>query len=105
MVTFQPSSFPVLVANRERVEQALRGMLVRAVARIEDRNRQSLRHEFRRARSRVTNDDPVRAHGFQSPHRVDQRFALLQAGRFRLQVHGVRAEPRRGGGEADPRAR
>ena len=37
------------IADRERVEQGLRGMFVRAVARVEYGNFQSLGDEFRRA--------------------------------------------------------
>ena len=93
------------VANRERVEQGLRGMLVRAVAGIENGNFEALGDEFRRAGRCVANDDSIGAHGLERANRVDERFALLQARGFGLQRHGVRAEPGGGGGEADARAR
>ena len=38
-------------------------------------------------------------------HGVEERFAFFQAGGFGLQIHGVRAETRGGGGEADAGAR
>ena len=59
----------------------------------------------RSARSGVADHDSVRPHGFERPHRVNQRFAFFQAGGFGLEIHRVRAEARSGGGEADARAR
>ena len=41
---------PAPVANRQRVQQSLRGMFVRPVARIHDRNSKPLRNEFWRSR-------------------------------------------------------
>ena len=93
------------VADRERVEQGLRGMLVRAIARVEHRNFEALGDEFGRAGRCVADHDAVGAHGFDGADRVDERFALFQAGGFRLKRHRVRAESRGGGGEADARAR
>ena len=52
----------------------------------------------------MTDDDSIGAHGFERAYCVQQRFAFLQAGRFGLEIHGVRAEASRGGGEADARA-
>ena len=96
---------PFAIANRQRVEQSLRGMFVRAVARIHHRNFQPLGHEFRRARRAVPDHDSIGTHRFERANRIDQRFALFQARRLGLQRHGVRAEARCGGGEADARAR
>ena len=88
------------VADRQGVEQGLRGMLVRAVAGIEHGNFEALGDEFRRAGRSVANHDAIGAHGFERANRVDQRFALFQARGFGLQSHGIRAEAGRGGGES-----
>ena len=53
----------------------------------------------------MADHDAVGPHRFERANRVDQRFALLQARRFGLQSHRVRAEARGGGREADARAR
>ena len=93
------------IADGERVEQRLRGMLVRAVARVEHGNFEALGDEFRRAGRAVADHDAVGTHGFDGADGIDQRFALFQAGGFRLQSHRIGAEARRGCGEADARAR
>ena len=93
------------IADGERIEQRLRGMLVRAVAGVQHRNFEALGDEFGRAGGSVADHDAVGAHGFERANRIDQRFALFQAGGFRLEGHRIGAEARRGGGEADARAR
>src|SRR6266705_1582012 len=79
-------------------------MLVRAVARVYYRNIQVPRHVIRRARRRVPHHQAIRFHRIQVENRIEKRLALFQAGRFRLQVHRVRAEPRCGCSKADSRA-
>src|ERR1700728_460789 len=93
------------VADGEGVEQGLRGMLVRAIAGVEHGNLQALGDEFGRTGRCVANHDSIGAHGFERADRVDERFALFEAGGFGLQGHGVRAETRGRGGEADACAR
>src|ERR1700690_852920 len=93
------------VANRQRIEQRLCGMLVRSVARIQHGNFQALRDEIRGARCGVAHHDSVGAHRFERAHRIDQRFALLQARRFGLQIHLIGAEARSSCRKADSRAR
>ena len=68
------------VENRERIEQRLRRMLVRAVAGVDDRNRQIAREKMRRAGSRVAHHDRVGPHGAKRIQRIDQRFAFRNAG-------------------------
>ena len=97
--------FALAVANGERVKQSLRGMFVRAVAGVQHGNLQALGDEFGRAGRAVANHDAVGTHRFERANRVEQRFALLQAGGFGLQIHGIGAEAGGGGGEADARAR
>ena len=53
----------------------------------------------------MAHDEAVRAHGVEVVGGVEERFTFFEAGGFGLEVHGVRAEARGGGGEAEPRAR
>ena len=92
------------IANRQGVEQALRGVLVRAVACVDDGNVQMAGNEFRRARGFVPHHERVGLHRVQRLDRVQERLALFQARGFGLQIHGVRAEARSRRAEADPRA-
>ena len=100
----QPFEAAAAVANRQRIEQRLRGMLVRAVAGVDHRNIQAARDEIRGARRCMTHHDAVGLHGVERADRVEQRFAFFQAGGFRLQIHRVGAEARGRRGEADARA-
>ena len=93
------------IANGQRVEQALRGMFVRAVASVDDGNLEMARDKVGCAGSGVTHHQAVRLHGVESVNGVEKRLAFFHAGGFRLKVHGVRAETRRGGAETDARAR
>ena len=79
-------------ADRERVEQRLCGMFMRAVARIDDRAGDFLREKLDRARVLVTNDDEVGVHRVERHRRVDQRLALLHGGGGDGHVHHIRAE-------------
>ncbi len=93
------------IADGERVEQGLRGMLVRAIACVEHGNFEALGDEFGRAGTAVADHDAVRSHGFDGADRIDQGFALFQAGGFRLESHRIGAEAGGSRGEADARAR
>ncbi|OLB32187.1 MAG: hypothetical protein AUH13_04975 [Acidobacteria bacterium 13_2_20CM_58_27] len=93
------------VANRERVQQPLRGMLMGAVARVDHRNIQVPRHVIGRPGRRVPHHQAIRLHGVQVERGVQQGFALLDTRRLGLEIHGVRAQPRRRGSKADARAR
>src|SRR5213075_1879953 len=64
-----------------------------------------LRHIVRRARRCVPHHQAIRLHGVQVERRIQQRLALLDARRFGLQIHRVRAQPRRRRSKADARAR
>src|SRR5579862_7587699 len=96
--------FAFAVADGERVEQSLGGVLVGAVAGVEHGDFQALGDEFGGAGGGVADHDAVGAHGFEGADGVDQRFALFQAGGFGLQGHGVGAETGSGCGEADASA-
>src|SRR6266571_3664404 len=93
------------VADSQRIEQPLGGMLVCAVPRVDDRDIQVAGHEFRRARRAMPHHQTVGLHRAQRVYRVQKRLALFQAGSLRLKVHRVRAEPCGGGAKTDPRAR
>ena len=73
-----PQAFqvPAAIQNGARVQQRLGGMLVRAVAGVDDRRGQVARQKMRRAGGRVAHHDGVRPHRAQRVQRVHQRFAL-----------------------------
>jgi hypothetical protein len=85
------------VANCQRVQQRLRGMLVRAVSGIEHGHAEAFGDELRRARGTVAHHDAVGAHGFQRAHGVEQRFALSSGWTIRPAGSWCprRGEPRR----------
>ena len=87
MVTFRFFKRTLAVANGQRVEQSLRGMLVRAVAGVDYRNFQMPSHKIRGAGRGVSHHETIRLHGIQVVGGVEQRFALFQAGCFRLEIH------------------
>src|SRR5260370_24049838 len=93
------------VPDRQRVQQTLRRMLVRAIARVHHRNIKMPGHIIRGSRRRMPHHQAVRLHGVQIECGVQQRLAFLDAGSLGLQVHSVGAEPRRGRSKADARAR
>src|SRR6266850_371821 len=93
------------VANRQRIEQPLRRMFVRAVACIDHWDVQMLCYEIRSARGRMPHHQAIRLHRVKRVNGIEQRFAFLKAGRFRLQIHGVRTQSRSRGAKADTRAR
>ena len=85
---------PALVAtDGQRIQQSLRRMFVRAVARVDDRAVDFSREQVDRAGRGMAHDDDVRPHGVQRDRRVDQRLALLHAGIGDRHVHDVCAEP------------
>src|SRR5579859_595156 len=93
------------VTNGERVEEALRGMLVHAVAGVDDGNLEMAGDEIRGAGRRVAHDQAVRLHGVQRMNGIQEGLAFFQARGFRLQIQCIGAEARSCGAEADARAR
>ena len=69
----------LVLQDGEGIEQSLRRMLVHAVAGIDDGNVEVLRHQVRRARTGMANDDGVRAHRAQRVAGIEQGFAFLDA--------------------------
>src|ERR1700682_6409648 len=96
---------PAAVADRQRVEERLRGVLVRPIARVDHREREMARGQVGRGRGTMSYYDTIRLHRIERAHRVEQRFAFLQAGGLGLKIHLIGSEPRRGRGGTDSRAR
>src|SRR5688572_4876253 len=96
------SSF--VFTNRERVEQGLSRMLVRAVAGVDDRRGAHAREMLRRTGHRVTNDDAIRRHRFEVARSVEQSLAFGDAGGRNADVHGIRREAFGGNFEGSPRS-
>ena len=105
MQTLRPSSLLEVVAQREQVEQSLRRMLVRPVARVDDVRLDALGEELRRARRAVADHDHVDPHRLEIARRVDERLALDDARARRGDVDRVGREPLLGELERDARAR
>ena len=80
-------------ADGERIEQRLGGMLMGAVAGVDDRAVDLLRQQLDRAGRVMAHDQDVGAHGVERHGRVDQRLALLHGGGRHVHVHDVGAEP------------
>ena len=77
---FQALEALEVIPQRQQVQQALRGMLVRAVAGIDDVGLDAVRQKVRRARRAVADDHHVDAHGFEIARRVHEGLALGHAG-------------------------
>ncbi len=104
MVTFSPSMRPFLLADGERVEQRLGGMLVRAVAGVDDAGIEDAGQEMRRAGRAVADDDEVRVQRLQVARGVLERLALLERGGLGGEIDDVGREPLLGQLEAGARA-
>ena len=101
----QPSSDgPAVAAQRERVEQRLRGVLVTTVARVDHARRAPRRDPVRRAGRAVPHDDRVDTHRVDRLHGVEQALALLHRRRRDREGHRVGREPLRRGLEREPGA-
>jgi hypothetical protein len=96
--------FAEAIANGERVEQSLRGMFVRAVAGVDDRDIEVASDEIGCTGGSMPHDQAIRLHGVERLYGVEKRLAFFHAGRFRLQVHRVGTETRSGGAKADARS-
>ncbi len=89
------------VTDGQRVEQALRRMLVSAVAGVDDGNVEMARHKIRGAGSSVAHDQAIGLHGVERVDGVEEGLTLFQARRFGLQVHRVCAQARGSSAKAD----
>ena len=79
-------------ADRQRIQQRLRGMLMPPVARVEHGAVHLLRQQVYRARLRVAHDQQVGVHCVQRHRRVDQRFAFFDRAGLHCHVHHIRAQ-------------
>ena len=94
------------LTHRQKVEEALRRVFVRAVAGVDDRAVfEVLRQKSRRAGAAVPDDDRVDAHRENILGGVDERFALREAARRGGKLDNVGAESATGEPEADAGAR
>src|SRR3954447_730651 len=64
--------------DRVEIEQRLRGMLVGAIARVDDARLETFGEELRCARRTMPEDDEIRVIGLEDFRRVLERFALNQ---------------------------
>ena len=96
---------PLRAADREGVEQRLRGVLVRPVAGVHDGAREVPREKVRRARARVADHDGVRRHRHEVPSRVEERLALGDGRPDRRERDRVGREAPLGDLEREPRPR
>src|ERR1700722_2170096 len=74
----QPIQFSFAVANGQRIQQRLGGMLVGAVASIHDRHPQAICDELRCTRRTVSIHNAAGAHGFESTDGIEERLTLFQ---------------------------
>ena len=93
-------SRPSVLAHGEEVEQALRGVLVLAVAGVDDAGLGVGARASGRRRPRVAHDDDVGRVGRQRDRRVLERLALLDGRAAGLEGQGVGREPLGGQVEA-----
>ncbi len=93
------------MAQRQRIEQRLRRVLVLPVTRVEHRTIDLVRNQLRRAARAVADDDRIGAHGVERDRGVDQGLALLHARLGGVHIDHVGAEALAGDLEAQQRAR
>ena len=101
----QPGDVAAPAADRQRVQQRLRRMLVAAVAGVDDRAVDLFGQQLDRAALGVAHDQDVGVHGVQRHRRVDQRLALLDRRVRDRHVDDIGAEPLAGQLERGARAR
>ena len=93
------------LANGEGIEEGLGGMLMRAVAGVDDRRRQPVGQHLRRAGILVADDDHVGMHGHQVLRGVDQGLPFFHRGAGDGEVERVGRQALLGDLERDSRAR
>ncbi len=93
MTTSSPSSAPLVLADGRAVEQRLRRVLVRAVARVDHARPQARGEHLGGARLRVAHHHHVGGHRVEVPRRVEQRLALDGRRRRARDVDRVGRQP------------
>ena len=101
----EPLHAALVAATGENVEQSLRGVLVWAVAGVDNTRAQMFCQQMRGAGRRVPDYHHVHAHGLDILRSVDEGLALADAGAAGGEIQGCRAEPPRCQTEAVPGAR
>lgn len=94
-----------MLADGEGVEERLRGVLVRAVARVDDAALEEAGEEVRRAGGAVPDDDDVGVEGLEVARGVLEGLAFLERAGLDAEVDDIGAEADGGQLEADARAR
>jgi hypothetical protein len=82
----------LVAADRERIKQGLRGMLMRAVTGIDHRAVDLACQQFDRAGRMMAHDNNVGMHGIERYCRIDQCLALAHRGRTGRHVHNIGAK-------------
>src|ERR1035437_591872 len=82
----------LIAQNRVSIEQRLRGMLVQAIAGVNDRHVEVLRHHVGRAGVGMADNDDVGADGAHRVPGIEQRLALLNTRTKRLDEDRVSAQ-------------
>ena len=100
----QAAHVALFLENSEGVEQRLRGVLVRAVAGVDDATVDHPRQQVRRALRAVADDDNVGAERLERFAGVQKRFALGERRRLGGEVDHVGVKPHGGQLETDARA-
>ena len=81
-----------MLADREDIQQRLRRMLVRAVARVKDWRIEMAGQQMRRTGCTVPDDNLIDAHRFDVAGRVNECFTLRQAAATGREVNSVGAQ-------------
>jgi hypothetical protein len=100
----QPAEPTLAAADRQRVEQRLGRMLMRAVAGIDHSGIDLLRQQVRRTGLVVADHQQVAMHGVERRRRVEQRLPLVHGRRSDRHVDHIGAQPLAGQLEAGARA-
>src|SRR5688500_18005098 len=94
-----------MIAERQKIEQPLRGMLVSSIAGIDDVRVDAVSQKLSGSGCRMPDNHHVDSHGFQVSRRIDERLALRDARARRCDVDRIGAETLLCKLERDPRSR
>src|SRR2546425_12340027 len=89
---FDALDLPMFVTDGQEIEQALRGVLVLAVAGVDHVGANPVAQELGRAGGGMADDHHVDPHRFEVPRSVDEGLALLHRAAARGHVDGVGGE-------------
>ena len=100
----QAGKLTLTAANGEGIEQGLRRVFMRAIARVDHRTVDLLGEQLDRPGVVMADDEGIEVHGIQRHRRIDQRFAFTDRGSRRLHVDHIGPQPLGGQFKARPRA-